>query len=434
MVTINNIEVFDLRFPTSNELDGSDAMNTVPDYSAAYIIIKTNKNSLEGHGHTLTMGRGNDICVKAIETLSDKLNGMDLDDIIDNNLGLYYSFIYDSQLRWLGPEKGVIHLATAAIFNAIWDLIAKYRKKPLWKIFCEMEPRDFIKFVDFKYIEDVLSKEQALSILNKKFETRSRRIETLKKSGYPAYTTSAGWLGYSEEKLKLLCKQAKNENWRYVKFKVGLNLDDDISRLTIARKILGNDIVIMIDANQVWNVNQAIDWVNSLKQFDPWFIEEPTSPDDILGHLRIKERVSPIMVATGEHCQNKVMFKQFFQSNAIDICQLDSCRLGGINEILAVQLLAEKFKKPICPHAGGVGLCEYVQHLAIIDYVCVSGNLEGRVLEYISHLHNNFLYPSQIKNGAYMLPEHEGYSATVKRTSIKTFQFPNGEYWIKNKK
>ena len=353
MVKIVDIKVIDLRFPTSKELDGSDAMNTDPDYSAAYIILKTNLEGLEGHGHTLTMGRGNEICVKAIESLSDRIIGLSLEDISNNILELYYSIVYDSQLRWLGPEKGVIHLSTAALFNAIWDLIAKHQKKPLWKVICDMEPKDLMAIIDFKYIEDAISKDDALSIINKNYDSRGSRIEYIEKNGYPAYTTSAGWLGYSEEKLKTLCRQAVQDNWKYVKFKVGTDLEDDINRLTIARKILGEDIVIMIDANQVWNVDEAVQWVNALKKFNPWFIEEPTSPDDILGHAMIRDKVKPIMVATGEHCQNKIMFKQFFQANAIDICQLDSCRLGGVQEILAVQLLAKKYDIPICPHAGG---------------------------------------------------------------------------------
>ena len=429
MVKIVDIKVIDLRFPTSKELDGSDAMNTDPDYSAAYIILKTNLEGLEGHGHTLTMGRGNEICVKAIESLSDRIIGLSLEDISNNILELYYSIVYDSQLRWLGPEKGVIHLSTAALFNAIWDLIAKHQKKPLWKVICDMEPKDLMAIIDFKYIEDAISKDDALSIINKNYDSRGSRIEYIEKNGYPAYTTSAGWLGYSEEKLKTLCRQAVQDNWKYVKFKVGTDLEDDINRLTIARKILGEDIVIMIDANQVWNVDEAVQWVNALKKFNPWFIEEPTSPDDILGHAMIRDKVKPIMVATGEHCQNKIMFKQFFQANAIDICQLDSCRLGGVQEILAVQLLAKKYDIPICPHAGGVGLCEYVQHLAVIDYVCISADLNQRVLEYISHLHKNFQFPSEINNGAYALPKNIGYSATIKEAAVETYKFPNGTYW-----
>jgi L-fuconate dehydratase len=407
-------------------------MNIAPDYSAAYIILKTDIPDLEGHGHTFTIGRGNEICVKAIESISDVIKGKYLDDITNNWLEFYYSIVNDSQLRWIGPEKGAIHLATAALFNALWDLKAKYERKPLWQLICNMSPDELIAIIDFKYIEDALTKNKALEILLKNFDTREQRIQKITNDGYPAYTTSAGWLGYSTDKLKSLCRKAKQENWKYVKFKVGSNLEEDISRLTIARDILGDDIVFMIDANQVWGVDEAIDWVNSLKKFNPWFIEEPTSPDDILGHKKIRESVKPIMVATGEHCHNKVMFKQFFQANAIDICQLDSCRLGSLHEILAVQLLAENFNKAICPHAGGVGLCEYVQHLAIIDYVCVSADLKGRVLEYIDHLHENFLFPCKINHGAYVIPRNYGYSATIKKEAIDSYKYPNGSFWIQN--
>ena len=431
MIKIIDVKIHDIRFPTSKELDGSDAMNTAPDYSAAYVILKTDVIDLEGHGHTFTLGRGNEICVKAIESLAIFIKGKNLDDISKNWLEFYYSIVNAPQIRWIGPEKGVIHLATAAIFNALWDLYAKYKEKPLWRLICEMSPEEMISIIDFKYIEDAITKKEALEILKNNFETRNERIDFLKNEGYPAYTTSAGWLGYSLSKLEDLCKEVKRKNWKYVKFKVGSNLKDDIARLTMARKILGNEIVIMIDANQVWGVEEAIEWVNHLKEFKPWFIEEPTSPDDILGHKRIRKAVKPIQVATGEHCHNKIMFKQFFQANAIDICQLDSGRLASISEILAVQLLAEKFKIPICPHAGGVGLCEFVQHLSIIDFVCISGNLDGRVIEYIDHLHDHFLYPSKVENGSYMLPSDFGYSATIKKKAIENFEHPNGQYWKK---
>ena len=407
-------------------------MNNAPDYSAAYVVIKTNIPDLEGHGHTFTIGRGNEICVKAIESLSDAIKGKYLDDITNNWLEFYYSIVNDSQLRWIGPEKGVIHLATAALFNALWDLKAKYERKPLWQLICDMSPDELIAIIDFKYIEDALTKNEALEILLKNFDTRAKRLEAIKNNGYPAYTTSAGWLGYSLNKLEVLCKKVKKENWEFVKFKVGANIEEDISRLSLARDILGDSVTIMIDANQVWGVDQAIDWINQLKRFNPWFIEEPTSPDDILGHAKIRKAVKPIMVATGEHCHNRVMFKQFFQADAIDICQLDSCRLASINEILAVQLLAAKFEIPICPHAGGVGLCEYVQHLAIIDFVCISAELNGRVLEYIEHLNEYFKYPCAIKDGAYVLPKSHGYSATIKKEAIETYKYPNGSFWIQS--
>ncbi len=430
-IIISDLSVRDIRFPTSDTLDGSDAMNPDPDYSAAYVILKTTDTTLEGHGLTFTIGRGNELCVEAIKSISPLIIGKKLSDFTQN-MGEFWKMITgDSQLRWLGPEKGVIHLATGAIVNAVWDLYAKAEKKPLWQLIADMTPEEFVSCIDFTYITDAITKDEALALLNKTAATKQQRINHLLEHGYPAYTTSAGWLGYSDEKMRRLCREAKEEGFTHMKIKVGADLKDDIRRATIIREEIGSDMNLMMDANQKWDVDEAIENMAHLSKFDPWFIEEPTSPDDILGHAKIAKAVAPIKVATGEHCQNRVIFKQLMQANAIGICQIDSCRVGGVNEILAILLMAAKFNIPVCPHAGGVGLCEYVQHLSMIDYICISGSLEDRIIEYVDHLHEHFYDPVQIKNGAYMPPKLPGYSITMKEESIETYSFPDGDVWKK---
>jgi L-fuconate dehydratase len=426
---ITQVEVMDIRFPTSRSLDGSDAMNPDPDYSAAYVILKTDDPTYEGHGLTFTIGRGNEICVAAIESLAYLLKGKYLDDITTDMAGFWRMITGDSQLRWLGPEKGVIHLATAAVVNAVWDLYAKVKHKPLWKLVCDMSPEALVSCVDFSYLTDVITAEEAVEMLNARQVGKEQRIARLLEKGYPAYTTSAGWLGYTEEKIRRLCREAKADGWQHIKMKVGSNLQDDMRRATIIREEIGAETRLMMDANQKWDVPQAIANVQQLKQFDPWFIEEPTSPDDILGHKAIRDAIAPVKVATGEHCQNRVIFKQMFQQGALDICQIDSCRLGGVNEILAVMLMAAKFDVPVCPHAGGVGLCEYVQHLSMIDYVMISGSLEDRIIEYVDHLHEHFVDPVVIRNGAYVPPTIPGYSITMKKESMQVHRFPHGSVW-----
>jgi len=429
-ITIKEVIAKDIRFPTSKTLDGSDAMNPDPDYSAAYVILRTDHpDGIEGHGLTFTIGRGNELCVQAINSLSYLIKGKTLGSFTQNMAGFWKMITGDSQLRWLGPEKGVIHLATGAIVNAVWDLYAKIEKKPLWKLVADMSPEEFISCVDFTYITDAITKEEALQILKKKESSKQERIKFLLENGYPAYTTSAGWLGYSNEKIRHLCREAKKDGWKYLKMKVGSNLEDDMRRASIIREEIGYDMKLMMDANQKWDVEEAIHNVKRLAEFKPWWIEEPTSPDDILGHKAIADAVRPIKVATGEHCQNRVVFKQLITSGAIDICQVDSCRIGGVNEILAVLLMAAKYEIPVCPHAGGVGLCEYVQHLSMIDYICVSGSIENRVIEYVDHLHEHFLDPVVIKNSAYMPPAVPGYSITMKRESLEKYSFPDGEAW-----
>lgn len=429
-VIISNLLIRDVRFPTSKSLDGSDAMNPDPDYSAAYVILETNHpDGLQGHGLTFTIGRGNELCVAAINSLSHLIIGKDLKEFTNDMAGFWRMITGDSQLRWLGPEKGVIHLATGAIVNAVWDLYAKVEGKPLWKLLTDMTPEQFINCVDFTYITDAITPEEALLMLKKNEETKKDRIKNLEANGYPAYTTSAGWLGYSDAKMRRLCKEAKAEGFKHMKIKVGSDLKDDIRRASIIREEIGDDLKLMMDANQKWDVNEAIANMAELKKFNPWWIEEPTSPDDILGHATIARAVAPIKVATGEHCQNRVMFKQLLQANAIGICQIDSCRVGGVNEILAILLMAAKFDVPVCPHAGGVGLCEYVQHLSMIDYIVISGSLENRIIEYVDHLHEHFYDPVVIKNGAYMVPTMPGYSITMKEQSLIDFEYPVGKIW-----
>lgn len=422
MTRITNIRTVDLRFPTSQSLDGSDAMNPDPDYSAAYVVLESD-GPHEGHGLTFTIGRGNEICVAAIEALGNLVKGLEL-DWIKEDMGRFWRHITgDSQLRWIGPDKGAIHLATGAVVNAVWDLWAKEAGKPVWQLVAEMSPEQIVKLIDFRYLTDALTPEEALAILQAAEPAKQERIGKLKEEGYPCYTTSAGWLGYPDDKLRRLCQEAKDAGFTHTKFKVGRDLNDDIRRLKIAREVMGDDMNIMIDANQVWEVDQAVDWVKQLSFARPFFIEEPTSPDDVMGHKSIRERIEPIKVATGEMCQNRIMFKQFIKEGAIDIVQIDSCRMGGLNEVLAVMLMAAKYHLPVWPHAGGVGLCEYVQHMSMIDYVAISGEKDSRRIEFVDHLHEHFVDPCIVKNGAYEAPDKPGFSIEMKPDSISNYQF-----------
>jgi L-fuconate dehydratase len=423
---ITGVTARDIRFPTSRNLDGSDAMNPDPDYSAAYVTLHTDTDGLEGNGLTFTIGRGNELCVAAIQSLAPLIIGKSLDSLSADMGGFWRHITGDSQLRWVGPEKGVIHLATAAVVNAVWDLYAKSEGKPLWQLLCDMTPEQLTSCIDFRYITDAITPAEATEILGENFSSRADRVELMQRDGYPSYTTSAGWLGYSDEKLRAQCRDLMSRGWSHFKIKVGRDLDDDIRRCRIIRDEIGWDRRLMMDANQVWDVGQAIEHMRALAEFRPWFIEEPTSPDDVLGHAAIAKAIAPIKVATGEMCHNRVMFKQFMQADGLQVCQIDSCRLGGVNEVLAVLLMAKKFGVPVCPHAGGVGLCEYVQHLAIFDYVCVSASLEDRITEYSDHLHEHFVDPVVMKNGRYMPPAASGYSATMKADSIADFEFPHG--------
>ncbi|EFL26454.1 mandelate racemase/muconate lactonizing enzyme domain protein [Streptomyces himastatinicus ATCC 53653] len=429
MTTITAVDVLDVRFPTSVTADGSDAMNKDGDYSATYVVLRTDDPEQSGYGFTFTIGRGNDLCVAAAEQRAAPLLGRDVEDITSDLGGIYRELQSDSQLRWLGPEKGVVHLALAAVMNAVWDLAARRAGLPLWKLLATMTPTELVDAADLRYLSDVLPRQEAIDLLTRKAGTREERIAQLEKTGYPSYTTSAGWLGYSDDKLRTLCQEAVDAGYRHVKLKVGGNLADDVRRCAIAREVIGDDAALMIDANQVWDVPEAIDWVGALAEFKPLWIEEPTSPDDILGHARVRRAVAPIGVATGEHGMNRVLFKQLFQAEAIDYCQLDACRLGSVNEVLAVLFMAAKFGVPVCPHAGGVGLCELVQHLSVFDFVAVSGSLDGRVTEFVDHLHEHFTDPCVVRDGAYVLPTRPGYSARMHDASLAEYAFPDGSYW-----
>ena len=428
---IRDLEVLDLRFPTSRTNAGTDSVHVDPDYSAAYVILHTDAD-VAGHGLTFTIGRGNEVCAAAIEAFRHLVVGRRLEDITADFAGFWRRLASDSQLRWLGPEKGVIHLALAAIVNAVWDLVAKVEDKPVWKLLADMTPRQIVACIDFRYITDALTPDEALEILERQAPTKAAREAELLRCGYPAYTTSVGWMGYSDEKIRALCRDAMDEGFRHFKVKVGGRPDDDRRRVGLVRDAIGRDRKLMIDANQQWDVQEAIERVGELAAYQPWWIEEPTSPDDVLGHATIAKavRAHGIGVATGEHCANRIIFKQLLQAQAIDFCQIDSCRLGGVNENLAVILLAAKFGVPVCPHAGGVGLCEYVQHLSMFDYVCVAGTMEGRVIEYVDHLHEHFEDPVVVRGGRYMAPTRPGYSISIRAASRIAHQYPGGEVWL----
>ncbi|WP_280155968.1 L-fuconate dehydratase [Piscinibacter sp. XHJ-5] len=424
MTTIRSLRVLDVRFPTSQHLDGSDAMNADPDYSAAYVVLETDQPGLEGHGLTFTIGRGNDICCAAIEAMRHLLVGLDL-EWIAADMGRFWRHVTsDSQLRWIGPDKGVIHLATGAVVNAAWDLWAKAEGKPVWRLVADMSPEQLVRCIDFRYITDCITPDAALALLHERANGKAERLADLLANGYPCYTTSAGWLGYDDEKLRRLAQEAVDAGFSHIKLKVGRDRADDVRRLRIAREVLGPDRQLMIDANQVWDVDQAIDWLQDLRFAKPWFIEEPTSPDDVEGHRRIRDAMRGAMqVATGEMCQNRIMFKQFIMRGAVDVVQIDACRLGGVNEVLAVMLMAARHGLKVCPHAGGVGLCEYVQHLSMIDYLCIAGTKEGRVIEYVDHLHEHFVDPCVVRGAAYMPPSRPGYSIEMKQSSLDRHVF-----------
>ncbi|MFC4068267.1 enolase C-terminal domain-like protein [Actinoplanes subglobosus] len=423
---ITAMRTYDVRFPTSRELDGSDAMNPDPDYSAAYVVLSSD-TGVQGHGFTFTIGRGNEICQAAVEALAPLVVGHPVDDLGEFARRL----THDSQFRWLGPEKGVVHLAAAAVINAAWDLAAKAAGKPVWRFLADLTPREVVDLVDWRYLTDALGPAEAIDLLEAARPGREERITLLAERGYPAYTTSPGWLGYSDEKLERLAREAVADGYRQIKLKVGHDLADDVRRMALARRTVGDGIRIAVDANQRWDVPQAIEWMGALAPYDPWWIEEPTSPDDILGHAAVRRALRPagIRVATGEHVQNRVVFKQLLQAEAVDVVQIDACRVAGVNENLAILLLAAKFGRPVCPHAGGVGLCELVQHLSMFDFVAVSGSLQDRVIEYVDHLHEHFADPVVIRDGAYQLPQAPGFSARMLPETLARFSFPDGPEW-----
>jgi L-fuconate dehydratase len=424
------VDTYDVRFPTSRELDGSDAMNPDPDYSAAYVVLRTDADDgLEGHGFTFTIGRGNDVQVAAIDALRHHVLGRSVEELCADPGTLNRDLIGDSQLRWLGPEKGVMHMAIGAVVNALWDLAAKRARKPLWRFLADAEPQWLVSQIDFRYIADALTPQEALELLQSGREGAAEREALLRKRGYPGYTTSPGWLGYSDEKLTRLARQAVADGFTQIKLKVGADLADDVRRCRTAREAIGPGIRMAIDANQRWNVDEAVEWTRALAEFDPYWVEEPTSPDDILGHAAIREAIAPVKVATGEHVQNRIIFKQLLQAGAIDVLQIDAARVGGVNENLAILLLAAKFGIPVCPHAGGVGLCELVQHLSMFDYVALAGTTENRVIEYVDHLHDHFIDPVVLREGHYLAPTAPGFSATMRAESLAEFTYPGGAFW-----
>ncbi len=430
---IHHAEVLDLRFPTSLEGHGSDAMNPDPDYSAAYVILhagsRTVARGLEGHGLAFTIGRGNEVVCAAIQALLPRVVGHSLTAITADMAGFWRHVTGDSQLRWLGPDKGVVHLAAAALINAVWDLWARHEGKPLWRLLVDLSPSDLVRCIDFRYLSDALDRDEARALLERQEPEKPERLAQVTSTGLRAYTTSAGWLGYTDEEIRRRCRQAVGDGWDHFKIKVGRDLDDDLRRAALVREEIGDGRRLMFDANQVWDVPQAILWMADLACFDPWWIEEPTSPDDVLGHAAIAGAISPIRVATGEHMANAVMFKQFFQAGAFHVCQLDACRVAGVNECLAILLMAAKFRVPVCPHAGGVGLCEHVQHLSAFDAIAVSGPRADRVVEFVDHLHEHFVDPVRMRRGHYLLPERPGYSTEIRPEARAAYRFPDGPVW-----
>ena len=422
------LDTFDVRFPTSRHLDGSDAMNPFPDYSAAYVVLRTSAGR-DGFGLAFTVGRGTEVQVAGIRALAPLVVGQPVDAVLADLGSFARSLTGDSQLRWLGPDKGVMHMAAGAVINAAWDLAARGAGKPLWKLLADLSPEQILAQVDFRYLRDALTEAEALRLLVAAREGREEREERLLARGYPAYTTTPGWLGYDDEKLARLSSEAVADGFGLIKLKVGANLVDDIRRLSFAREILGPDVLLAVDANQVWGVQEAIEWIEHLRPYQPYWIEEPTSPDDVLGHAAIRRAVGPIKVATGEHVQNAVVFKQLLQAQAVDVVQIDACRVGGVNENIAILLLCAKFGVPVCPHAGGVGLCEMVQHLIMFDYLAVSGSWDGRMIEYVDHLHEHFVDPARIEHGRYLAPRAPGAGAQMHPESVAAYQYPGGPQW-----
>jgi L-fuconate dehydratase len=425
-----SFRTYDIRFPTSRTLDGSDAMNPDPDYSAAYVVISTDAgDGLEGHGFAFTIGRGDDVQVAAIDALADHVLGLDVEAALADMGGTARLFTDDSQLRWLGPEKGIMHMAVSAVVNALWDLRAKRAGLPLWDLLSRLSPEELVDLVDFRYLTDAMTREQALEILRRAEPGRDARREQLLRNGYPAYTTTPGWLGYADEKMIRLAREAVAEGFTQIKLKVGADVEEDKRRMRLAREAVGPDIRIAVDANQRWDVGPAIEWISALAPWSPWWVEEPTSPDEVLGHAAIRRGVAPVKIATGEHVQNRIIFKQMLQAGSLDVLQIDAARVGGVNENVAILLLAAVFGVPVCPHAGGVGLCELVQHLAMFDVVAVSGTTDDRVIEYVDHLHEHFLNPAVVKEGRYVAPLAPGFSAEMRPDTLQHYLYPTGSVW-----
>jgi L-fuconate dehydratase len=423
------LDCYDVRFPTSLEHDGSDAMNPDPDYSAAYAVIRTDAEGPEGHALCFTIGRGNDVVVAAIAALREHVVGKYVEDIVGDLGGFSAAMIGDSQLRWLGPEKGVMHMAIGTVVNAAWDLAAKIAGKPLWRFLADLTPEQIVALVDFRYLEDALTPDEALAILRAAEAGKAERIAELESKGHPAYTTTPGWIGYSDEKLVDLSRQAVADGFTQIKLKVGADTNDDMRRMALARRTVGPDIRIAVDANQRWGIAQAEAAIAAIAPWNPYWVEEPTSPDEILGLAVIKSSIAPIKIAVGEHVANRVIFKQILQAGAADVLTIDACRVAGVNENLAILLLSAKYGVAVCPHAGGVGLCEMVQHLAMFDFVGVAATATDRVLEYVDHLHEHFTDPVRVVNGRYLAPSAAGFSTTLRPASLRDYEFPDGAVW-----
>jgi L-fuconate dehydratase len=405
-------------------------MNPDPNYSAAYLILRTDDASgLCGHGFAFTIGRGNEVQTAACAALRHLVVGRNVADVVTDLGAFARSLTNDSQLRWLGPEKGIMHMAIGAVINAVWDMAARREGKPVWRLIADMSPEQLVQCIDFRYLSDALTEREALDILRRAEDGKAERIDYLAKRGYPAYTTSPGWLGYSDEKLVRLAKKAVADGFRTIKIKVGLSIEDDVRRCRLAREAIGPDIAMAVDANQRWDVATAIDWINRLAPFGIAWLEEPTSPDDILAHQAIRRGVAPIPISTGEHTQNRIIFKQLFQAQAVDLIQIDATRVGGVNENLAILLLAQKFGVRVFPHGGGVGLCELVQHLAMADFVAITGKMEERAIEFVDHLHEHFIDPVRVRDGRYVVPVAAGFSAEMRPASLQHYRFPDGPAW-----
>ncbi|GAA1589700.1 enolase C-terminal domain-like protein [Leucobacter aridicollis] len=429
MPVITSVRSYDVRFPTSLELDGSDAVNVDPDYSAAYAVLEAD-NGERGYGLVFTAGRGNEIVAKAIESYGARLVGLELDDLVSDLGAAAKRLVHDSQLRWLGPEKGVSQMAAGAVINTLWDVRARREGKPLWRLLAEMSPEEIVSAIDFTHIQNALTPEEALEILRAGEVGKAERLAELAANGHPAYTTTPGWLGYSDEKLVRLSKEAVAAGYDMIKLKVGTSLEDDVRRMRLAREAVGPEIRISIDANQRWEVDEAIAWTNALAEFDPFWIEEPTSTDDVLGHADIRRGVAPIKVATGEAVMNRIIFKQMLQAGSLDVLQLDSTRVAGVNENLAILVMAKKFGVPVCPHAGGVGLCELVQHYSFFDYAALTGEIGWKRVEFVDHLHEHFVEPARVVNGSYVAPVLPGTGAEMVAQSRDRWVFPDGAGWV----
>ncbi len=429
MITVTDATVTDLRFPTSRNLDGSDAMNPDPDYSAAYLRLATSESALTGHGFVFTIGRGNDIQAAAVGAVAQRLVGRDVDGLVEDPGAVNRELSWDSQLRWLGPDKGVMHMAIGAVMSAVWDLRARREGRPLWSALAALEPAEIVDLVDWTYIADFVDPGRAREVLEDRRPEREARIDEFRRDGLAAYATTPGWLGYSDEKLVRLCHEAVADGFTTIKLKVGADVGDDRRRLRLAREAVGPDVAIAVDANQRWSVPEAIAAIGELREFDLRWVEEPTHPDDVVGHAAIAEAVRPVPIATGEMLASPTLAKQLIQLGGVQILQIDATRMGGPHDLLASVLMAAAAGVDVIPHAGGVGLCEAVQHIAFFNAICVAADTRGLSLEYVDHLHEHFTDPVEVSNGRYRLPTRPGASTEFQPGTELTFGYPDGAEW-----